>query len=118
MTPTPLAATTESGRVRYGGRGRARRCSRRGSHSCRGHRRGTSSESTKTPVEQVRSVDAAPTEVPPPTPASHTGEPTQGRVIPYEEASEIVETAQNLPHNQHETGRSHRPLAEALQVRR
>jgi len=65
MTPTPLAATTESGRVRYGGRGRARRCSRRGSHSCRGHRRGTSSESTKTPVEQVRSVDAAPTEVPP-----------------------------------------------------
>jgi len=58
---------------------------------------GTSSESTTTPVERVEPVEAVPTEVPPVTPPV---EPPVGRVISYEEASEIVEKAQNLPHTE------------------
>ncbi len=55
-----------------------------------------SSDST-TPVERVDPVDAAPAEVPPSKSARVTGESTPARVISYEEASEIVEKAQNLP---------------------
>ena len=57
---------------------------------------GKSSESTARPVDRVESVDVAPAEVPPAKPPV-TGESTPARVISYEEASEIVENAQNLP---------------------
>ena len=60
-----------------------------------------SSDST-TPVERVDPVDAAPTEVPPSKSARVTGESTPARVISYEEASEIVEKAQNLPPNEND----------------
>jgi hypothetical protein len=62
---------------------------------------GKGSESTTTPVEGVESVEVAPTEAPPAAPAA-AGEPPAGRVISYEEASEIVENAQNLPHNEND----------------
>ena len=61
---------------------------------------GKSSESTTTPVERVEPVEEAPTEVPPAAPAPAPVEPPVGRVISYEEASEIVENAQNLPDNE------------------
>ncbi|GAA3700322.1 hypothetical protein GCM10022204_16320 [Microlunatus aurantiacus] len=60
-----------------------------------------SSDST-TPVERVDPVDVAPAEVPPSEPARVTGESTPARVISYEEASEIVENAQNLPPNEND----------------
>lgn len=63
---------------------------------------GKSSESTTTPVERERlePVETAATEVPPATPAAPASdESSPGRVISYEEASEIVEDAQDLPHN-------------------
>jgi len=61
---------------------------------------GKSSESTTTPAEQVEPVKAAPSDIPPTTPAPTRGEPAPARVISYEEASEIVENAQNLPPNE------------------
>jgi len=54
---------------------------------------GRSSKSPSTPVERVESVEGASTI----TPAPVSGESTPARVISYEEASEIVENAQNLP---------------------
>jgi hypothetical protein len=58
---------------------------------------GKSSESTTTPIERVEPVEVAPTDVPRATPASAPDEPAPARVISYEEASEIVDKAQNLP---------------------
>ena len=46
-------------------------------------------------------MKAAPSDIPP-TPAPTRGEPAPARVISYEEASEIVENAQNLPPNEHD----------------
>lgn len=63
---------------------------------------GKSSESTTTPVERVEPVEVAPTDVPPAPPAPAPVEPPAGRVISYEEASEIVENAQNLPDNEND----------------
>jgi carbon monoxide dehydrogenase subunit G len=63
---------------------------------------GKSSESTTPPVERVEPVEVAPTEVPPAAPAPAPVEPPVGRVISYEEASEIVENAQNLPDNEND----------------
>jgi len=60
-----------------------------------------SSDST-TPVGRVDPVDAAPAEVSSSKPARVTGESTPARVISYEEASEIVENAQNLPPNEND----------------
>jgi carbon monoxide dehydrogenase subunit G len=60
-----------------------------------------SSDST-TPVERVDPVDATPAEVSPSRPARVTEESTPARVISYEEASEIVENAQNLPPNEND----------------
>jgi hypothetical protein len=54
---------------------------------------GRSGKSTSTPVERVEPVEGASTV----TPARNPGESTPARVISYEEASEIVENAQNLP---------------------
>lgn len=62
---------------------------------------GKSDEST-TPRERVDSDEVAPAQVTPAPPAPVPGEPTPGRVISYEEASEIVENAQNLPRNEDE----------------
>jgi uncharacterized protein YndB with AHSA1/START domain len=53
-------------------------------------------------AESATPVDGAP-EVPPSKPARVTGESTPARVISYEEASEIVENAQNLPPNEHDS---------------
>ena len=60
---------------------------------------GRSSQSTTTPVEQMESVEVAQAEVPAVTPARTPGESAPARVISYEEASEIVENAQNRPGN-------------------
>ncbi|HEU5485824.1 MAG TPA: SRPBCC family protein [Microlunatus sp.] len=61
-----------------------------------------SAKSTTTPVEPVEPAEAEPVAVPQPPPAAVPGEPRPGRVISYEEASEIVERAQNLPPNEDE----------------
>jgi polyketide cyclase/dehydrase/lipid transport protein len=60
---------------------------------------GKGSASTKTPVDPV---DVAAADVPPATPAPVPEEVTPARVISYEEASEIVENAQNLPPNEND----------------
>ena len=61
---------------------------------------GKSGESTTTPVERVEAVEEAPADVPPVVPANAPVEPPVGRVMSSEEASEIVENAQNLPDNE------------------
>ncbi|HYI57740.1 MAG TPA: SRPBCC family protein [Microlunatus sp.] len=58
---------------------------------------GKSNKSPTTPVERVE-----PDQVAPAPPARVSGEPAPGRVISYEEASEIVENAQNLPRNEND----------------
>jgi hypothetical protein len=64
---------------------------------------GKSSESSSTSVERPEPIDVAPVEATPSTSAPVTGESSPARVISYEEASEIVENAQNLPHSQNDT---------------
>ena len=61
---------------------------------------GKSSESATTSAERVEPVEVAPTDVPPAAPAAAPVEPPVGRVMSYEEASEIVEDAQNLRDNE------------------
>ena len=61
---------------------------------------GKSSESATTPAERVEPVEVAPTDVPPAAPAAAPVERPVGRVMSYEEASEIVEDAQNLRDNE------------------
>jgi hypothetical protein len=61
-----------------------------------------SKSSDSTTPERVDPVDATPAEVPPSRPAPVTDESTPARVISYEEASEIVENAQNLPPNEND----------------
>ena len=63
---------------------------------------GKSSESTTTPVERVEPVEVAPAEVPPSRLLASLVSPPRRRVISYEEASEIVENAQNLPDNEND----------------
>ena len=58
---------------------------------------GKSNESTATGVEPAAPIDVAPAEGLPAGPPRVTGESTPARVISYEEASEIVENAQDLP---------------------
>ena len=60
---------------------------------------GRSSQSMTTPVEQMESVEVAQAEVPAGTPVRNPGDSAPARVISYEEASEIVENAQNRPGN-------------------
>jgi len=62
---------------------------------------GKRSESS-TPIERVEPVEVAPTEVPPAPAVPAPGDSAPGRVISYEEASEIVENAQNLPPNEND----------------
>jgi hypothetical protein len=59
---------------------------------------GRSSQST-TPVDPMKSVEVAQAEAPAVTPARTPGDSAPARVISYEEASEIVENAQNRPGN-------------------
>jgi hypothetical protein len=63
---------------------------------------GKSSETTTTPVERVEPVEVASAEVPTAHHAAAPDEAAPPRVISYEEASEIVENAQNLPQNEHD----------------
>jgi hypothetical protein len=62
---------------------------------------GGGGQSSPTPTESDETVRAEPIEVPPTPPAAAPDEPV-GRVVSYEEASEIVERAQNLPPNEDE----------------
>jgi hypothetical protein len=61
-----------------------------------------SNESAAPPVEQVEPVGVETADVPPGTAPPVSGESIAGRVISYEEASEIVENAQGLPDNEDE----------------
>jgi hypothetical protein len=64
---------------------------------------GKSSESDTTTVDEIEPGDVTPAEVPPAGAARTTGESTPARVISYEEASEIVENAQNSPSSENDS---------------